>query len=136
MIPRRAPHRPGSPRRSDPEAEIQIKIVALLRWHQVDVCHVPNSDGRAGARNQARLGRLGVEKGMPDLLIFDPTSPQGMNRWRHHSAALELKSDKGRVTPEQTARLAKLSERGWAVAVTKGYDAAVAQLQAWGYLPL
>jgi len=135
VIPRRTPHRPGSPRRSDPEAEIQIKIVALLRWHQVSFCHVPNSDGRAGARNQARLSRLGVETGMPDLLIFDPTSPQGSHRVRHHSAALELKSDSGRATPEQTARLADLSSRGWATAVVKGYAAAVAQLQAWGYLP-
>lgn len=69
--PRARPFRMPRKRRADPEGDLQRKIVGLLRLAGVDFCHVPNSTGRAGARGQAKLVELGVERGIPDILIFD-----------------------------------------------------------------
>jgi hypothetical protein len=67
-------------RRADPEGDLQRKIVGLLRLAGVDFCHVPNSTGRAGARGQGKLVSLGVERGIPDLLIFDAPPNAGPSR--------------------------------------------------------
>lgn len=127
------------PRRADPEGDLQRRIVSLLRRAGVDFCHVPNSSGARGARRQAQLSALGVERGVSDLLIFD--APPALRDCV--AAAVELKAA-DRVTPvppwldkratvEQRSFLWRRAEQNWVVAVC-GPTEAEAQLRAWGYL--
>lgn len=144
--PFRMPRRP----RADPEGDLQRAVVAALRLAGVDFCHVPNSTGRAGARGQAKLVGLGVERGVSDLLIFTP--PRFPRRWiktcagdefmdSHVGACLELKAKDGpivdpwddkRATEEQREFLRRRAASGWAVAVC-GPGEVWVQLRAWGY---
>lgn len=156
------PFRLPRPRRADPEGDLQRRIVALLREARIDFCHVPNSTGRGNARKQGELAVLGVEPGVPDLLIFDPppcrkplmrdpyaVALRGLEcanqDWWPIGACLELKGidrvkpvwpwEDRRATPEQRAFLRRRAASGlWAVAVAGPSDAE-AQLRAWGYLP-
>ena len=113
-------------RRRQPEEQIQMHLVGLLRKAGVRFFHVPNGS-KATASYRAKLWSLGLEAGVPDLIIVDPTG-------RHPAAALELKAPRGRVSDAQKQWHADLLARGWAVATTCGLDEALAQLRAWGYL--
>lgn len=156
------PYRRPRPRRADPEGDLQREIVGLLRLAGVDFCHVPNSTGRRGARRQGQLKALGVERGVVDLLIFDPPpcrcplildpyrvalgldAPGVLAHWWPSGACLELKNkdrakpvwpwEDRRASEEQRAFLRRRAASGlWAVAVC-GPSEARAQLKAWGYL--
>ena len=129
--------RKTSGRRRQPEEAIQIAVVAHLRKHGVRFFHVPNGS-KASAGYRAKLWSLGLEAGVPDIVIVD--KPYGSREslseptpWA--GAALELKADKGRPSDEQKQWLSDLAVRGWATAITYGLDEALAQLRAWGYLP-
>ncbi|HEY8417043.1 MAG TPA: VRR-NUC domain-containing protein [Limnochordales bacterium] len=111
------------------EDQEQRVVVEWLRWHGILFAHVPNGGYRR--RVEAAIFRgLGVQPGVPDLLIFDPP-PAEPGR---PGAALELKRRRGgRATQAQLQWLAELARRGWAVAVCRGAEEAIAQLEAWGY---
>lgn len=108
------------------EADIHRRVVAHLRRAGVCFFHVPN-EGKRGPRARSQLHGLGVMPGIPDLVIVDPCPG-------HCGAVLELKSDTGRVSPEQREWLAKFADRGWATACTHGLDEALDALRAWGYI--
>ena len=85
---------------------------------------VPNG-GRRSPREAAALARQGVRKGVPDLLIFDPT------RDGEVGLAIEMKRRSGgTVSPHQRDWHEALRERGWRVEVCRGADAAIAVLRS------
>lgn len=141
--PRSKPFRMPRQPRADPEGDLQRAVVADLRLAGVDFCHVPNSTGRAGARGQAKLVGLGVERGVSDILIFTPP-PIWLLGWTGGTigACLELKAenratpvapwDDKRATEEQREFLRRRAAQGWAVAVC-GPGEVWVQLRAWGY---
>jgi Fe2+ transport system protein FeoA len=104
------------------EETIQRHVVARLRIARAVFCHVPNGS-KATPRYRAKLKALGVEPGVPDLLIF--SAPGG-------PCALELKTTKGRLSFDQLGWLGRLEELGWRVAVAYGLDDALARLESWG----
>ncbi|WP_461371769.1 VRR-NUC domain-containing protein [Candidatus Darwinibacter acetoxidans] len=111
------------------EEDEQKTLVEWLMWHRIRFCHVPNGGYRT-KREGAKFKRLGVQKGMVDILIFDPppACPENVG------VAIELKRQKGgRVTPEQIAWLEDLKARGWAVAVCQGAMEAIRVLQELGF---
>ena len=111
------------------EEDEQKTLVEWLMWHRIRFCHVPNGGYRT-KREGAKFKRLGVQKGMVDILIFDPPPAYPDNV----GAAIELKRRKGgRVTAEQSAWLNDLKDRGWAVAVCKGAAEAIEFLESLGY---
>lgn len=127
------------------ETDIHRRVVAYLRRDAPGVAffHCPN-EGKRGPKARSLLHGMGVSRGVPDLLFVTPppyptgtltTSSGDEIGLRHVGAALELKSDTGRLEPEQRTWLETLSANGWATAWTKGLDAALQQLVAWGYLP-
>jgi hypothetical protein len=141
---RRRPRAAGA-RRGNPEETIQIEVVARLRRAGVRFFHCPNGS-KATAAYRAKLWTLGLEAGVPDIVIVTPPpcrssgprilkDPDGSGRdWWPHGAALELKAPKGRASDEQKQWLSDLASLGWATAVTYGLDEALAQLRAWGYI--
>jgi hypothetical protein len=114
--------------RLKPEEAIHVRVVAELRRSGVRFFHCAN-ESKSTPAYRAKLARLGLSKGVPDLMIMTPPPCGGYTH-----AALELKSDKGRITPEQKEWLAFLEAHGWAVACTKGLDESLSQLISWGYI--
>jgi hypothetical protein len=105
---------------------VQIAIADLLRWR----CspgwwwsHIPSGEYRAKATG-GRLKRMGLKPGIFDLLLIDPF---GVHYW------LELKrARQGRTSADQKAFRQHLELAGVPHAICAGFDAAVAQLLAWG----
>ena len=136
-VPRRRIYHPShrevgymAPRSMIPsEEDEQRAVVQWLQWHQILAIHVPNG-GQRSRIEAAIMNGLGVRPGVPDLLVFD--RPPG-NR-DALGAAIELKRRKGgKVSDSQWLWLAQLEARGWLTAVCEGAEAAIAQLEAWGY---
>lgn len=126
-------------RRGNPEETIQIEVVARLRRAGVRFFHCPNGS-KATASYRAKLWTLGLEAGVPDIVIVTKP-PLRYEAWKNGTAqdwwcgaALELKAPKGRASDEQKQWLSDLAGLGWATAVTYGLDEALAQLRAWGYI--
>lgn len=115
------------------EYEIHVRVVAMLRAQKTPPLffHCPN-EIKASAQYRAKLARLGVTPGVPDLLILDPAG--GVIGGGCVGAALELKSDTGTLKPAQRDFLDRMAGNGWATAVTYGLEQAIAQLRAWGYI--
>lgn len=88
------------------------------------VWHTPNQGIRKIAYGQ-KLRAMGVQAGMPDLMIF-----RGGRLY-----CLELKREKGgRVSRKQLECMRRLQDEGALCAVAAGVDEALAQLNDWGLL--
>ncbi len=120
------------PRRSvnSPEEDLQIACFQwvsmlelkypILKW----MVHVPNG----GKRTKAQAGRLkamGVKSGVVDVLL-----PRKFNG--RPGLAIELKSDKGRLTEKQAEWLQALSEDGYVTGVARTMEEF--QSLVWTYL--
>jgi len=111
---------------SPTEAAEQELVVVWIRARKPPLrfAAVPNG-GRRSPREAAALARQGVRKGVPDLLIFDPT------RDGEVGLAIEMKRRSGgTVSPHQRDWHEALRERGWRVEVCRGADAAIAVLRS------
>lgn len=112
--------------RREIEGGIQMTLIdwTMLmenRWPELKLLfHVPNG----GARGKAEAGRLkrqGVKAGVPDLML--PVARGG-----YHGLFIELKTEKGSLTPEQKEWLRMLQEQGYAAKCCKGLDEAMRTL--------
>jgi len=84
----------------------------------------PANGGYRSRTEAAIFAGLGVVPGVPDLILIHDGQTYG----------LELKADRGRLSPAQTECHARLEAAGAIVAVARGLDAAIAQLEEWGLL--
>jgi hypothetical protein len=111
------------------EADEQRAVVQWLRLKRVLFCAVPNGGWRSKAEAAIFIG-LGLERGVPDILIFDPPPAN------EHAVgvALEMKRQKGgRLSPEQKGWLQELADRRWVSLVARGAKEAIGELQKLGY---
>ncbi len=134
MAPRRARQAPSDPGGWAPtlkfprvrESTIQQTIVRHLKLRGASgVVWFHPANG--GARSKAEAGRFraeGVVAGVPDLVLLA----------NGRAYFLELKADKGRLSPAQRDVQEQLTAAGGTVATAYGLDAALAQLTAWGLL--
>ena len=113
--------------RDNPEERLQRAVVQLfmlaypnLRWRAI-----PNGEYRS-KRTAGRLKAMGVQPGVADLHI---TLPGGLTGW------IELKSERGRQSPEQ--REFEQAERGAGAMynVCRSLDNVQKTLKAWGIRP-
>lgn len=86
--------------------------------------HIPNG-GKRDAIEAKHLKAQGVKKGVPDLCLPVARGP-------YHGAYIELKTQTGRVRPEQTWWLEELKAQGYYAVVCRGWREAVSALT--GYL--
>lgn len=101
------------------EADIQTQIIEWARAHPEKIpCLFRVNCGlfRTFSGNIAR----GADKGTPDLIGYLPTG---------RMIALEVKSQKGRFSPEQTAWRKKATEAGVLVLAPRSLAALVAALE-------
>lgn len=90
-------------------------------------CHVPNGEAR-NAVTGAKLNRMGVKRGVPDVLIFNMPEMMMNNRTRYNCTglAIELKVGKNMPTIEQAEWIANLGKCGWRCTVCHSIDEVVA----------
>lgn len=114
-------------RRKHDEDDIQESVCTFLRWSlPVDATywHVPNG-GKRHRREAARMVRLGVRAGLPDLHIA----------YRGRLYCIELKTPTGQLSESQKQMIPKLVKCGVLVEVCTSLDEVVATLDLWG-IPL
>jgi len=86
------------------EAEFQNQIIKYAQLKGWEVMHVRKATQGAKGRNRARWVTPTSVRGWPDLTLWHPK--------RGGMLFIEVKSDKGRVSPEQKAVLASLTDAG------------------------
>ena len=99
------------------EEEATIAVVEYCYMRGVPVAHVPN-EGKRSPQQGARLKRMGMSKGFPDLVIPIP-------RGDYHGLYLELKVGEGKTSAEQKRWLNILSANGYASTACWGVDEAI-----------
>jgi len=110
------------------EARLQETIVAWCRRRGLRPIHVANEHVRNAAQ-AAIANRAGMQPGVADLLILErcPAAPDV------RGVALELKSAKGRLRPEQSSWLDMMQGEGWVCAVVRTKQEAVRLLTGLGF---
>lgn len=98
-----------------------VKTLRVLLPPHVTFFHVPNGGKRSKAE-AARLKAMGTRAGVPDLIFIH----QG------RFLGIELKTEDGRLSPEQDRCIADLMLAGADVDVCRSLDAVLARLAAWG----
>lgn len=105
------------------EAQLQMAVARYLDARGFLWCHVPNGEAR-NAVTGAKLKRMGVKRGVPDVLIFNRCGGE-----KSVSLAIELKTGKNKMTPEQSRWCYKLQECGWFHAVCWSVDEVIAEVE-------
>jgi len=108
------------------ELQIHIAVVQHLKFRArkgVLWFHAANGELRT-KRDAAKLKAMGVTPGIPDIVMIADGKTYG----------LELKTKKGRLSPEQQSMLETFQNVGALSAVAYGLDAAISILDAWGIL--
>jgi hypothetical protein len=106
--------------RNYPEDNLQRAVVDFLDVAlppDALVFAVPNG-GKRHAKEAARMKRLGVKAGIPDLCII----------WRGRALFVELKAQRGTISIEQREMHRKIEYCGCPVWVCRTLDAVVGQL--------
>lgn len=111
------------------EQSEQSSLVRHLSRCGVCYAAVPNG-GKRDKRTAGALASSGVQKGVPDLLIFDapPSQPQKVG------VAIEMKRvEGGRTSASQRRWLRSLQARGWVAFVANGSADALRHLRELGF---
>jgi len=109
-----------------PEQQLQRAVLQHLELRSapnVYWFHVGNGGWRSPIE-AAVFKSLGVKPGVPDLILIRDGQTHG----------LELKADKGRLTPVQATAHVLMRAAGAEAEVAIGIDAALSQLKNWGML--
>lgn len=112
---------------ANPEHEAQKQVVEYLRWVGVSFAAIPNGAKRS-FKQASWLKAEGLTKGAPDIVIFSKPP-----RSSCVGVVVEMKSEKGRLSPEQVTFLDKLRKQNWHVIVAYGADDAIIQLKSVGW---
>ena len=112
-------------RRRQPEALLQRTLFKHSGWRRQpgwQFWATPNAAKRS-PRYGAELKRQGMQAGVGDVSALSPTG-------KYHE--LELKTEYGRLSPAQRARLETMTDLGHTMEVAYGLDDALRKLLAWG----
>jgi hypothetical protein len=112
-----------------PTEEEEMTVVAQwLDYNRIKWFH-PQNEGKHKPQYRAKMARLGLKAGVPDIIIVEPPPCGG-----YTAAAIELKRRKGgKLSKQQEIWLEALSEAGWYAAKCNGANEALSILQQLGY---
>lgn len=116
-------------RRSPCDGE-HAEQAALIRWAEFARARLPelallHAIPNGGHRHKATAARLkaeGVRRGVPDLCL--PVARSGA-----HGLYIELKTERGRPTPEQLGWIRALRRQGFAAEVCHGWESARSMIE-------
>ena len=116
------------------EEEEQIAFVQWLRANNIPHFHCPNEVGgrtKSLKLRAIKMKKMGVSKGVPDLLIFIPITGVTGEIDSYQMCAIEMKRRKGgTVSKDQKRWLEILQASGAMTAVCHGADEAIAFVDA------
>jgi hypothetical protein len=108
-----------------PEHDLQVKIINHIRDVDPSIFFTATVGGVRLSINQAkRMKAAGYLRGIPDLLIFEPSGD-------YNGLAIELKAGKGKPSTHQLKALKSLRARGWRAEVSTGWDDTVELLSEY-----
>lgn len=113
-------------RTEDGEQEAVIQWATLMRNARpelLNLYHVPN-EGKRSKAEAARQQRLGLRRGVPDLIL---DYPKGI----YHGLRVEMKVKPNKTTADQEAWLERLARAGYFVAVCYSAQEAIETIQAY-----
>lgn len=111
------------------EAEEQAEVI---RWAKLQVhnfpelallYHVPN-EGRHNVAYRSKLARMGLKKGIPDLVLPVPNG-------QYHALYIEMKKSDGHISdirPDQIEKIKLLTNYGNRAVVAYGYMQAINEI--------
>lgn len=99
------------------EISEQEVVVEYCDLRDIPIVHIPN-EGKRSKSYGAQMKRAGLRKGFPDLFL--PLARRGF-----HGFFIEMKADRGKVSPNQITWLKTLKGEGYATAVCYGADEAI-----------
>jgi hypothetical protein len=114
-------------KRKQPEFLLHCVVADYLRNQYPTLLwlHPANGEIRS-AKAGARLKRMGVRPGAPDIMIY----------WEKdhclEGAAIELKADKGKLSDTQTAFMHQWTAIGGKYALCKSLDEVISHMESWG----
>lgn len=73
---------------------------------------------RVAMHTALKMKQAGYKKGIPDLLIFEPSNG-------YVGLAIEIKTPTGRASEHQKDWVEKLRDRGWKAEICKGLNACI-----------
>lgn len=116
-------------KRDTPEERIHLRAVAYLAMGigRAYFFHCPN-ESAVPPQYRAKLKKLGVSKGVPDLIVVHCTMD------KEPGLALELKSKKGRISAAQEEWLCVWEQAGFRAEVTYGHQHTASVLLECGYI--
>jgi len=106
------------------EMWIQIKVVEYIRRKYPDALFTCAPATAKSVQQGVKNKRMGLRKGWPDLFIAEPRNGR-------HGLFLELKTQKGKVSPEQSAILNKANELGYSGIAVYSYEEAVETINSY-----
>lgn len=118
-----------APARRDLEHQHQRKLFewakrSLGQYPGLDLLFAIPNGGYRGKREGARLKEEGVRAGVPDIFLPVPLGGYA-GLW------IEMKTSKGRLSPEQRVYLSRLDGEGYKVEVARGYPSAVKAIDSY-----
>lgn len=108
------PTNPPKRKNKSPEHDIQVKLCSVLEA-QGYLYSATVGGVRLAMHTALKMKDSGYKKGIPDVLIFEP-------RGEYIGLAIEVKTEKGRPSPEQLQWQEDLNARGWDAHICRGLD--------------
>jgi hypothetical protein len=105
------------------EDEEQATVIEYCDIRDIPIVHIPNEGKRSEAYG-SRMKRLGMRKGFPDLFVPLP-------RHGYHGFFIEMKSEKGKLSPDQRLWLVRLKNAHYATAVCYGSADAIRLIEKY-----
>lgn len=119
--------RKTSGKRKSPEHDLQVRLVRAINASSRHLNWAVPNGGYRHLLTATKLRAEGVRRGIPDLHFVLPPSGR--------LACLELKSESGRLSPEQKNFRDRLLADGGLWEVANSFDEAWGVLAAWGVVP-
>lgn len=103
------------------ETRLQFLVAAYIAAKYPDALfmHAVN-EGKRSKWEQYVAVYSGMKSGMPDIMIFDPTTDPEVRRY--NGLAIELKIDKNKPSAVQLACMESLKVCGWMVSVSYSFE--------------
>lgn len=105
------------------EDEEQATVIEYCDIRDIPIVHIPNEGKRSEAYG-ARMKRLGLRKGFPDLFI-------PLARFGYHGFFIEMKAEKGKLSTDQRSWLVRLKNAHYATAVCYGASDAIGLIEKY-----
>ncbi len=100
----------------------QEAVVQYCELRRIPVCHIPN-EGKRSVSYAAKMRRMGLAKGFPDLFI--PVAVSGF-----HGLFIELKRDcRSKPTETQKTWIEYLNKAGYRASVCYGANEAMREIE-------